>query len=52
MVKKLKKYKSLNSKYDLEGDEWEQYKKLGILFGNGYYGKEADEILKNKLYKK
>ena len=50
--KKLDKYKSINSKYDLKGDEWEQHKKLGILSGYGYYGKEADEILKNKLYKK
>ena len=50
--KKLQKYKSLNSKYDLEGKEREQYEKLGILCGNGYYGKEASQILKDKLYKK
>ena len=50
--KKLKKYKSLSSKYDLEGDEWKQYEKLRIKTGYGYYGKEADEILKERKKKK
>ena len=50
--KKLKKYKSLSSEYDLEGDEWNQYGKLRIKTGNGYYGKEADEILKERKKKK
>jgi hypothetical protein len=50
--KKLKKYKSLSSKYDLEGDEWKQYEKLRIKTGYGYYSKEADEILKERKKKK
>ena len=50
--KKLKKYKSIDSPYSLQGNEWTKYCALDTKVGYGYYGQSAETILKERKKKK
>ena len=50
--KKLKKYKSIDSPYSLQGNEWTKYCELDTKVGYGYYGQSAEDILKERKKKK
>ena len=49
--KKLNKYKSIDSPYSLQGNEWTKYCALGTKVGYGYFGQSAEVILKERKKK-
>ena len=49
--KKLNKYKSIDSPYSLQGNEWTKYCALATKVGYGYFGQSAEVILKERKKK-